>query len=122
MFGGNDVVTRLQEGMSEKFNDLVRAIAKHHVIDAQTKFLGDTDTQMIAAAIRIKMRFQQGLLHRLDRQRRGPKRVFVGGKLDDLTRFQPKFPSHIFNRFPRDVTDKVIEPLVRFFKNLVHEG
>ena len=120
MFGRNDIVARLQKGVPEELNDLVRTVPEHDVVNTQTKFLSNSDAQMISAAVRIEMRFQQSLLHRLDGHRRGSKRILVRRKFYDLTRFQPKFPRHILDRFPRDVTYEVVQPLVRFFKDLVH--
>ena len=37
MLGGDNIVARLQKGVSEKFNDLVRTIAEHDVIDAHAQ-------------------------------------------------------------------------------------
>src|SRR5260370_3737449 len=113
MSGGNNILARLQKRVPEDFNALVRAVAEHHVIDTQPKFLCDAGTQMIPAAIRIEMSFKQGLLHSFDGNRRGAKRVLVRGELYDLTRLQPDFPRHLLDRLASDVTFQSVEPLVR---------
>jgi len=43
------------------------------------------------------------------------------GEFNNLTRLQSEVACYVLNRFAGDVTYEIVEPLVRFFENLVHE-
>src|SRR5207247_2624696 len=63
--------------------------------------------QIVTAAVRVKVGAFQGFAHGGESLRRGPERILVRGKLDDLLRLQTDLACHVFDRFPRFIGNQI---------------
>ena len=90
------------------------------VFGRKIQFLGERCAQIKAAAVGVKIRAGEGLLHRGQRARRGAKRVFVRGQFDDLVDSQTRVASRFLNRLARFVEREIAQVRMGLIPNGVH--
>ncbi len=64
VFRGHQLRPRPEKGVPDKFDDLVRAVAEDNIFRRKIQFLRERCAQIKTAAIGIKIRAREGLLHR----------------------------------------------------------
>lgn len=109
VLGGDDVIAGLEEGVADELDDFIAAAADDEVAHFQIKLLGERLTQAIRRTVGIDVDVFDRITHGDDGLGAGAERVFVGGELDDVLRFEAEFACHIFDGFAGFVGDEVFE-------------
>ena len=110
MARGDDLIARIQKGLADKLDDLIRAASEDDIAPFKSELLRNGFAQIISAAVRVNVRALDGFTHCRHGFRRWPERVFIRGELDDLMRLEAKFTRDVLNRFARFVRYEIAQP------------
>ena len=106
VLGSDHLVAGPQEGVAEKLDDLVGAVAEEDVFAPAAEFCRDGLAQVISAAVGIELGAVECAPHRRERLGRGAEGVFVGGQLDDLPGRDAEFAGEVLDGLAGLVTDE----------------
>ena len=105
-------VARLQKSVANELDDFVRAIPKNDILTIEVQIFGNRVAKGPRAAIRVEVGALQSVPHGLKSGRRGAKRVFIRGELDDLRWLQTHLSGEFLHGFAWFVGDEIKDMFV----------